>query len=72
MTHDIAAADGTGLRRRIGFWLLTLYGVGVVAVVVMWILIQYQSAVGGLTLVSGVALPAYALHEAFHPVNQPP
>ncbi|MCA1749663.1 MAG: peptide MFS transporter [Parasphingopyxis sp.] len=49
----------------------TLYGVGVIAVVVMWALIQYQSVVGGLMLVSGVALLGYVLYEAFKLEKEP-
>ena len=49
----------------------TLYGVGVVAVGAMWLLIQYQSVVGGLMLVAGVALLAYVLFEAFKLEKQP-
>ncbi|MGV2494753.1 peptide MFS transporter [Pelagerythrobacter aerophilus] len=48
-----------------------LYGVGLVAVAVMWILIQYQSVVGGLMLLSGVALLAYVLFEAFKLEKEP-
>ena len=43
----------------------TMYGVGAVGVAIMWLLIQYQSVVGGLMLVCGVALLAYVLLEAF-------
>ena len=42
-----------------------LYGIGIAAVGIMWLLIQYQSIVGGLMLVSGAALLAYVLYEAF-------
>lgn len=49
----------------------TLYGVGVVAVGVMWLLVQYQSVVGGLMLVSGLALLAYVLFEAFKLEKEP-
>jgi POT family proton-dependent oligopeptide transporter len=48
-----------------------LYGVGVIAVGAMWLLIQYQSVVGGLMLVSGVALLAYVLFEAFKLEKEP-
>jgi len=50
---------------------LTLYAIGVVAVGVMWVLIQYQSVVGGLMLLSGLALLAYVLFEAFKLEKQP-
>jgi len=48
-----------------------LYAVGIVAVGVMWLLIQYQSVVGGLMLVSGAALLAYVLYEAFKLDKEP-
>jgi len=48
-----------------------LYGVGVIAVGAMWLLIQYQSVVGGLMLISGVALLAYVLFEAFKLEKEP-
>lgn len=44
-------------------WLL--YLVGLAGVAVVWMLIQYQSLVGGLLLVSGAALLLYVLREAF-------
>lgn len=44
-------------------WLL--YGVGLAGVAVIWVLIQYQSLVGGILLVSGLALLGYVLLEAF-------
>ncbi|RXZ64605.1 peptide MFS transporter [Pelagerythrobacter rhizovicinus] len=48
-----------------------LYGVGIVAVAVMWVLIQYQSVVGGLMLLSGLALLGYVLFEAFKLEKEP-
>ena len=48
-----------------------LYGVGIVAVGVMWLLIQYQSVVGTLMLVAGAALLIYVLIEAFKLEKQP-
>ena len=42
-----------------------LYGVGFAGVGVIWLLIQYQSLVGGILLVSGLALLGYVLFEAF-------
>jgi len=42
-----------------------LYAVGVAAVVVIWLLIQYQNLIGGLLLVSGVILLVYVLIQAF-------
>ena len=50
---------------------LTLYGVGFAAVGVMWLLIQYQSVVGGLMLASGAALLGYVLYEAFKLDKEP-
>ena len=44
-------------------WLL--YGVGFAGVGVIWWLIQYQSLVGSLLLIAGIALIAYVLYEAF-------
>jgi POT family proton-dependent oligopeptide transporter len=42
-----------------------LYLAGFAGVAVIWVMIQYQSIVGGLMLASGVALLAYVLFEAF-------
>ncbi len=42
-----------------------LYAIGVLAVAMIWLLIQYQNVIGGLLLVSGVALLLYVLVEAF-------
>jgi len=42
-----------------------LYGIGVLAVVAIWLLIQYQDVIGWLLLVSGVLLLLYVLYEAF-------
>ena len=42
----------------------SLYAVGAAAVAVMWLLIQYQSVVGGLMLLSGVALLGYVVVQA--------
>ncbi len=49
----------------------TMYAVGLVGVLVMWFLIQYQSVVGGLMLVSGIALLGYVLVEAFRLEKEP-
>ena len=43
----------------------TLYGVGLAAVAVCWGLIQYQSVIQNLLIVSGVAMLGYTLFEAF-------
>ncbi len=50
---------------------MTMYGIGVLGVAIMWLLIQYQSVVGGLMLVSGLALLGYVLYEAFKLDKQP-
>ena len=48
-----------------------LYGTGVVAVAVMWGLIQYQDVIQTLLIVSGVALLGYVLYEAFKLPKEP-
>jgi len=50
---------------------MTMYGIGIAGIAVMWLLIQYQSVVGGLMLLSGVALLAYVLFEAFQLDKEP-
>jgi POT family proton-dependent oligopeptide transporter len=50
---------------------MAMYGIGVAGVAVMWLLIQYQSVVGGIMLLSGVALLAYVLFEAFKLDKEP-
>jgi len=42
-----------------------IYGVGMGAVALAWTLIQYQSAIGNLLVVSGLAMLGYTLYEAF-------
>ncbi|MDQ3143712.1 MAG: peptide MFS transporter [Pseudomonadota bacterium] len=44
---------------------MTLYAVGLAAVAVVWGLVQYQSIIQNLLIVSGVALLGYVLYEAF-------
>ena len=44
---------------------MTLYGVGVGAVAVIWGLIQFQDVIQNLLIVTGVALLGYTLYEAF-------
>ena len=44
---------------------LTLYGVGIAAVAVVWMLIRYQDAIQTLLMISGVAMLGYTLYEAF-------
>lgn len=43
-----------------------LYAVGLIGVGVIWVLIQYQEAVGWILLVSGILLLAYVLHQALY------
>ncbi len=50
---------------------ITMYGIGILGVAVMWALIQYQSVVGGLMLVCGIALLAYVLMQAFKLEKEP-
>ncbi|MGZ5791100.1 MAG: peptide MFS transporter [Croceibacterium sp.] len=54
------AAPARGVRLE-----TLLYAIGVLAVAMIWLLIQYQNVIGGLLLVSGVALLLYVLVEAF-------
>ncbi len=44
---------------------MMLYGIGLAAVVVIWLLVQYQSVIQNLLIVSGVAMLIYTLYEAF-------
>ncbi|MEP9401485.1 peptide MFS transporter [Sphingomonas sp. VNH70] len=61
------APDPLVLKRRVAGlpleWLL--YASGIVAVAVMWGLIQYQDAIQTLLIVSGIGLLGYVLFEAF-------
>ncbi|PXA99943.1 MFS transporter [Nostoc sp. 3335mG] len=61
------APDPAALKRRVAGlpleWLL--YGTGIVAVAVMWGLIQYQDVIQSLLIVSGIGLLGYVLFEAF-------
>jgi len=61
------APDPIALSRRVAGirfeWLL--YAIGIGATAVMWGLIQYQSVIQNLLIVSGVALLGYVLFEAF-------
>lgn len=49
----------------------SLYAIGIAAVAVVWMLIQYQDVIQGLLLVSGVALLAYVLYESFKLPKEP-
>ncbi|MFM6931555.1 MAG: peptide MFS transporter [Novosphingobium sp.] len=42
-----------------------LYGIGIAAVAVIWFLIQYQSVIQNLLIVTGVGMLGYTLYEAF-------
>ena len=44
---------------------MTLYAVGLGAVAVIWALVQYQSVIQNLLIVSGLGLLGYVLYEAF-------
>ena len=61
------APDAEALRRPVMGLKLewVLYAIGLAAIAVMWVLIQYQSVVGYLLLGMGVLLLGYVLIEAF-------
>ncbi|HEX8363906.1 MAG TPA: peptide MFS transporter, partial [Allosphingosinicella sp.] len=44
---------------------MTLYGIGIAAIAVMWALIQYQDVIQTLLIVSGLGLLGYVVYEAF-------
>ena len=48
-----------------------LYAIGTASVAVIWFLIQYQSVVQSLLIVSGVAMLGYTLYEAFKLPKEP-
>ena len=50
---------------------MKMYGIGILGVVVMWFLIQYQSLVGGIMLIAGLGLLGYVLYEAFKLEKEP-
>lgn len=50
---------------------MALYGIGIGAVAVIWFLIQYQDVIQTLLIVSGVAMLAYTLYEAFKLPREP-
>jgi proton-dependent oligopeptide transporter, POT family len=50
---------------------ITLYGIGVAAVAVIWALVQYQDVIQGLLAVSGVGLLGYVLYESFKLEKEP-
>jgi proton-dependent oligopeptide transporter, POT family len=50
---------------------MTLYGIGLAAVAVIWALVQYQDVIQGLLMVSGIALLGYVLYESFKLEKEP-
>jgi proton-dependent oligopeptide transporter, POT family len=50
---------------------ITLYGIGLAAVAVIWALVQYQDVIQGLLVVSGVSLLGYVLYESFKLEKEP-
>ena len=44
---------------------ITLYGVGIAAVAVIWALVQYQDVIQTLLIISGLGLLGYVVYEAF-------
>ena len=50
---------------------ITLYTIGVLSVAVIWFLIQYQSVIQNLLIVSGLALLGYVLYETFKLPKEP-
>src|SRR5688572_10283080 len=49
----------------------TLYGIGLAAVAVMWLLVQYQNIMGALVAVTGISLLLYVLYESFKLPKEP-
>ena len=50
---------------------MTLYGTGLVAVAVMWALVQYVDVIETLLMISGVALLGWVLYQAFKLPKEP-
>jgi proton-dependent oligopeptide transporter, POT family len=50
---------------------VSLYGVGFVAVAIIWALVQYQDVIQTLLIISGVALLGYVLYESFKLEKEP-
>ena len=50
---------------------MTLYGVGIAAVAVIWALVQYQDVIQTLLIVSGIGLLGYVLFQAFKLDKEP-
>ncbi len=53
-------------NREFGF-----YGIGIAAVAVIWMLIQYQGVIQNLLILSGLAMLGYTLYEAFKLPKKP-
>ncbi len=49
----------------------SLYAIGIAAVAVVWLLVQYQQVIQGLLLVAGLALLGYVLFESFKLPKEP-
>lgn len=49
----------------------TLYGVGLASVGVIWLLVRYQDVIQTILIISGVAMLAYTLYEAFKLPKEP-
>jgi len=67
------APDAPRLKERVaGLPLETLlYVIGAASVAVIWGLVQYQDVIQNLLIVSGIALLAYVLYEAFKMEKEP-
>lgn len=50
---------------------MTLYAIGIAAVAVCWALVQYQSVIQTLLVISGVGLLGYVLYETFKLPKEP-
>ena len=50
---------------------MTLYGIGVAAVAVIWALVQYQDVIQTLLIISGLGLLGYVLFQAFKLDKEP-
>jgi len=50
---------------------MTLYGIGIAAVAVCWALVQYQSVIQSLLVISGIALLGYVLFQTFKLDKEP-
>ena len=50
---------------------MSLYGIGIAAVAVIWALVQYQDVIQTLLVISGIGLLGYVLFEAFKLEKEP-